>query len=306
MWEFSADRTDRLDRLLRTQNLSPWMGRQAWDVAIEESRVRVNGRVERKPGTQIPQGSILHIDLPPLGLKPDETPAELVWANDDHSLAVFQKEAGYPTYPLLPWEKGTLANGIARFVAEKSWMTAAEFAALSPAPVLEGGLLQRLDEHTSGLVTCALTAEAKASYRKVFSGAVNKGYLAIVTGDPGAIKARHQLFFPATEAPRVQASREMKPGSMVVWLSLKVLSYTAKNALVEVSTSHGVRHVVRAGMAALGFPLVGDELYGGGMEAPFHQLHAYSLQIPELERITSSPPQSFLDCLNNLGLSWKG
>lgn len=305
MWEFSAGRNDRLDRLLRGQGISPWMGRQAWDVAIEQSKVRVDGRVERKAGAQVAQGSVIHIDLPPLGLKPDETPAELVWANDDHSLGVFNKAPGYATYPLLPWEKGTLANGIARFVEEKSWMGAGDFAKLATPPVLEGGLLQRLDQHTSGLVTCAFTPDAKAAYRKVFSGAVNKGYLAIVTGDPGAIKARHQLFFPATEAPKVQASKELKPGSVVVWLSIKILSYTAAHALVEVSTSHGVRHVVRAGMAALGFPLVGDELYGGSSEAPFHQLHAHALQIPELGPITSTPPQSFMDCLNNLGLQLK-
>lgn len=279
------------------------MSRQAWDELISSGRVKIAGRVEKKGGAVVPGGAIIAVDLPPLGLHPDEVSAQPVWVSPDRKLAVFNKDSLIPTYPLLPWENGTLANRIARFCEEQGWMSAADYAALAEPPVLEGGLLQRLDEGTSGLVTSAFTSSAKDSYRKVFSGQVEKGYLAIVTGEPVSLQGKHQLFFK-TNAPKVSASTIASPGALEACLSIKILSSASGHGLVEVTTSQGLRHVVRAGLAALGHPLAGDSFYGGSTAATFHQLHAHSLQIPGFAKVTSSPPQSFLDCLKTLRLQY--
>jgi len=62
-------------------------------------------------------------------------------------------------------------------------------------------------------------------------------------------------------------------------------------------------------MAALGAPLVGDELYGGEGGAPFYQLHAASLKLHDKNAYPGFPadleaplPLSFVDSLRNLGL----
>lgn len=303
MWEFSPSKSDRLDRLLRKQSVSPWISRHAWEALLEGGRVRVNGRVVKKAGEVVAEGSAVAVDLPRLGLHPGERPAVLVWRSADGSLGVFNKEAGMPSYPLLPWETSTLANGIARFVEENRLMTAEAYALLADPPVLEGGLLQRLDTHTSGLLATAFTREAKAKYREVFSGSVLKAYLAIVEGSISPQKGA--VYFSASSGEKVSASRAQKADGTPVELQLEPLSRNAGHSLVRVRTSQGLRHVVRAGMAALGHPLVGDALYGGSTAAAaHHQLHADSLQIPGFSLISSSPPESFLAVLEKLGLDY--
>lgn len=299
MWEFRAQKADRLDRILREQNASPWMSRQAWEKALESGRVKVNGRVSKKAGEQVRAESLISVELPELGLIAEGPAASPVWESPDASLAVFYKEAGIPTHPIYPWESGTLANRIEAFALSSG----RAFADLALPPSLEGGLLQRLDRDTSGLVTAAFTPEAKALYRKIFSGEVAKKYWAIVSGSPAGTK---HVYFPQSSAAKVVARLEGREGDVRVELGLRVLASADGFALLEVSTSHGLRHVVRAGLAALGSPLVGDALYGGSKEMPFHQLHAQSLKIPGFSEISASAPQSFLDCAEKLGLHYPG
>lgn len=120
MWEFRAQKADRLDRILREQNASPWMSRQAWEKALESGWVMVNGRPVKKAGEQVREASLVSVDLPELGLKAEGPAPRLIWESPDASLAVFYKEAGIPTHPIYPWEGGTLANRIEAFAAEKA------------------------------------------------------------------------------------------------------------------------------------------------------------------------------------------
>jgi 23S rRNA-/tRNA-specific pseudouridylate synthase len=299
MWEFRAQKADRLDRILREQNASPWMSRQAWEKALESGRVKVDGRLTKKAGEQVNAQSLISVDLPPLGLSAEGPAVKPVWQSPDGSLLVFYKDAGIPTHPIYPWEAGTLANRIEAFAQDAG----RPFAELASPPSLEGGLLQRLDRDTSGLVTAAFTPDAKAFYRKVFSGEVEKGYWAIVSGAPAGV--RH-AYFPQSSAPKVPARPEGREGDVKVEFAIRVLASAGQYSLVEVRTSQGLRHVVRAGLSALGSPLVGDGLYGGSDAAPFHQLHAQSLKIPGFSEISASAPQSFLDCLEKLGLHYPG
>ena len=306
MWDFTVQTPDRLDRALKQQVFpgSVWLSRQVWERILEEGRVRVDGRLVKKGGTVLSAGAKVSVDLPALGLQPAPSRAPLVWASPERDFAVFFKKAGIATYPLFPWENGTLANEIAAFVEAEGWMGAEAFAGLSAPPVLEGGLVQRLDRDTSGLVCCAFTAAAKQRFRKLFSGDVEKTYLAIVRRPASVPDGHHRLYFRGSEAPTVQALREEKPGTQAATLEVSLKAQSAAHALVEVKTRFGLRHVVRAGMAALGAPLVGDTAYGGSNEASFHQLHAYRLSVPGFPPFEVAPPESFLACARSLGLEF--
>jgi 23S rRNA pseudouridine1911/1915/1917 synthase len=303
MQSFRATKTDRLDRILRSVEFpgSVWMSRAAWDEAISQGRVRINGRLTKKGGVTVAETAEITLDLPALGLLPAAEPASLVWASPTHDIAIFNKPAGIATYPLFPWEEGTFAHRICRFAEQEGWLKPSSFESLSPAPILEAGLLQRLDRDTTGLIACAFTGFAKARYRPIFSGAVKKGYFALAANAPG-LAGSHPLHFRQSEQAAVLASREEKNGTLPATLHVKLLAHTPAYALVEVETTQGMRHVVRAGMAALGAPLVGDVLYGGAALAPHHQLHAAWMELPAQARVAVDPPQSFLDCAASLGL----
>jgi 23S rRNA pseudouridine1911/1915/1917 synthase len=176
-------------------------------------------------------------------------------------------------------------------------------------------MLQRLDRDTSGLVTAAFTAERKAVFRKLFSGSgVEKTYLALVTNGAPSLAGEHHLWLEAEGGAKVRAHRASPKGKAEeAVLNVELCKSSGEGALVRVTTAQGGRHVVRAGLAALGAPLFGDALYGGEAGAPRHQLHALRLRLvsPQAfplfpEAVETPPPASFLDSAARLGLHWTG
>jgi 23S rRNA pseudouridine1911/1915/1917 synthase len=311
MPEFLAAKADRLDRVLRESGVagSEWLSRQAWDWLIENGRVEVNTRKCVKAGASLKAGDSVRIDLPfPLGLHASGEAPVPVWEAPDRSFAIFNKPAQIASLPLLPWDQTSFASHVASFAESSGWLPPGAFARLAPPPNLEGGLLQRLDNDTSGLLAAAFTEQRKGALRPLFSGAkFEKAYLALVTALPPA--GEKNLWLSGAGA-KVKASLvEPKGESDPSAITVKIVKKNANGALVEVRTRFGGRHIVRAGMAALGAPLLGDALYGGSEAAPFHQLHASRLKLleqgafPGFPEVSCDPPQSFLDSAAELGLN---
>jgi 23S rRNA pseudouridine1911/1915/1917 synthase len=304
MWEFRVKEPKRLDRALRDQGLpgAEWLSRQAWDWLIERGHIAVNGRKALKAGMNLSAGDEVRVSLPgSLGLKPS-VPLEPIWRASDGSWAVFDKAVGIDTVALLPWDHSAFASHVAAYAAREGLI----FAELAEPPSMEGGLVQRLDRDTSGLVSAAFSLEAKAKLRALFSGGkVQKCYDALVIAPPSP--GAHRVWLAKDSGARVRAWKEAHAEAEEVFLNIEVYKNSQAGAWLRVSTSQGRRHVVRAGLAALGAPLLGDTLYGGSPSAPFHQLHAGELRFPgEARPIRSEPPPSFLDSAAHLGLHYSG
>lgn len=304
MWEIRVKNPDRVDRLLRSSNISgfEWVSRQAWEAWFSEGTIRVNGRPVQK-GALLKEGDLIEIPERELGLLPAETPAKCVYAN--RAYGIFLKDPGVATAPLLPWVRDSLANQIACYLEANGPISAAEFAALAELPLLEGGLVQRLDTDTSGLVCAAFTSQQKSLFRKVFSAhELEKSYLAIVRGDASTLEGTHELFFAA---PKGGKTRVVSYGDDAAELTIHVRESTQAASLIEVTTTRGIRHIVRAGLAHLGHPLLGDKEYGDGEGAPYHQLHAFRLRLLSQDfefpdGLEVDPPESF----QNTWLTAKG
>lgn len=301
--QFTVAQPDRLDRFLRALEFpgSEWLSRQAWEKALDSGYVRVNGRVATKGGQAVPAGTVVELALPSLGLNGEGPYTPPLWTSPAGDWAIFNKAPGKPSYPLLPWEGGTFLHEVAAYLAASGILSPTAFAALHPPPILEAGLLQRLDTDTSGILSVAFTPEAKASLRQKFSGEAVKVYWALVKGEGTFIQGPRELWFAGGEGPKVRASSQASGGERVV-LGLRVLARNDDTYAVEVRTSQGLRHVVRAGMAALGFPLLGDATYGGDPSVPFHQLHARSIELLGLQLPSAPAPESFLAYARARGL----
>lgn len=313
MREFQAKKTDRLDRLLREQVFtgSAWISRQAWEWLIENGKVSLNGRKCVKSGAEVPAGALVSVHLPEsLGLLPAPEAAEAVW--EAAGLVAFNKPCGVDSVPLFPWETGSLANQACAYLAGKGKLSPEAFSTLAEPPRLEGGLLQRLDRDTSGLLLVALDPPTKTLFRQLFSrSALEKTYQAIAVGELGSLEGEHRFWLATGGGQKVRAFPSPPKGeSEESALSVKVLNKKGKAAHVEVRTRQGARHIVRAGLALLGAPLAGDQLYGGLPEAPFHQLHASALRLLEPSAYAGFPaplevaaPETFLDSLRHFGLN---
>lgn len=221
---------------------------------FDEGRVRVNGRAAKK-GQRVESGQSISVD--PLETSTEATPdaeVSLTLLLEDPSLLVVDKPAGRPAHPLRPGETGTVANAIlARFP---------ECAEASDDP-REAGLCHRLDVETSGALLVARDRESWTKLREAFGERqIDKRYWALVTGplvDEGEIvlPLRH-----ARSGERVEPAVDGVDAREAV-SRFRILRRRGEHSLVEVTILTGVLHQVRAHLAAIGAPIVGDETYHG-------------------------------------------
>lgn len=218
---------------------------------LERGAVRIGGRVPRK-GDRTVAGARVEVTLETVDPRPvpqPELPLDVLHV--DAQLVAVNKPAGLPSHPLEPGERGTMVNAlVARYP---------ECADASVDP-REGGLVHRLDTLTSGVLLATRTPEAWRAVREAFAERrVDKRYLAVVTGpvaDTGEIdlplRHRGDHVEPAVEGGGREALSEFR-----------VLSRSGDAALLEVRIHTGVLHQIRAHLAAIGAPVLGDTAYGG-------------------------------------------
>ncbi|MHB1843674.1 MAG: RluA family pseudouridine synthase [Deltaproteobacteria bacterium] len=269
--------------------------------AFELGEVRVDGRRARK-GDRTVAGTRVRVRLPDEpGAPVPEPELPLSPVREDGWLVAVDKPPGVATHPLRPGERGTLANAVsARYP---------ECAAAGDEP-REGGACHRLDRETSGLVLFARKREAYEHVRRELSlGRAEKIYLGLVNGEPEAEgRCELPLASKGDGAPRV-GPLDGRPART----SFRRLATSGGFSLLEVRIETGVRYQIRAHLAALGFPLAGDAVYGGG-EAPAalgrHLLHAnrLSLEHPAGGRFEAmaSLPEDARRCLVTLGFELGG
>ncbi len=176
-------------------------------------------------------------------------------------------------------------------------------------------LVHRLDKDTSGALLVARSARAAGHFAKAFSGrTARKVYWALVVGvpdrDEGEIDAPLAKQ-PGTGGEKMHISEEHGLPAKTRW---RVIDRAGNRAAwVELQPLTGRTHQLRAHMAAIGHPIVGDAKYGGaeafltgGISRKLH-LHARRIRIdaPDGGKIdvTAELPPHFAESLTMLGFS---
>jgi 23S rRNA pseudouridine1911/1915/1917 synthase len=234
-----------LDYLVRHH---PQAGEPVWRARIEAGRVELDGR-PAEAATLLDAGQELVWHRPPW--EEPEVDARFGLVFLDESLVAVTKPRGLPTLPGAGYLAGTLLN-----------LVRAEFPEASP--------MHRLGRETSGLVLFARTPAAAAALQAAWRGRqVEKRYRALASGVCGPESL--DLTFPIGPVPHPllgtlhAASDQGKPSRSTA----RVLERTAGRTLFEVLIETGRPHQIRIHLAAAGFPLVGDPLYGpGGQPRP--------------------------------------
>jgi RluA family pseudouridine synthase len=160
--------------------------------------------------------------------------------------------------------------------------------------------VHRLDRNTSGLLLLAKSpAPAKRLTNWLQAGEIEKTYLAIVKGDPGA---HGRYDFPLWKDEKKNQSF-VRPSGEEALTEFKRLEKMGSSSLVEVRLHTGRSHQIRAHFAHAGHALIGDRKYGKKPWSEiFHRpaLHAFRLELPGA-KIECPLPQDMKELHAKLG-----
>jgi len=255
----------RLDKYLVKEY--PGLSRSHLQRLIEQGYILVNDCVVRA-SQKLHVGDKVCVVLPPpeqLSLVAESIPVDVVYEDDD--LLVINKPAGLVVHPSPGHTTHTLVNAL---LARCPGL-------LDFGDAMRPGIVHRLDRDTSGLMIIAKNSSAQRCLISQFKArSVSKGYLVLVKGkltpNQGIIDA------PLGRDHSNRKRMAVVAGGRQARTRYKVKEYLGDYTLLDVATETGRTHQIRVHLSAIGYPVVGDTVYGvrsGCVKRQF--VHAYRL-----------------------------
>ncbi len=275
------DLNTRIDKYLTSR--ITFMSRNQLQKLIAGGGVMVNDR-PAKASTNLRRGDIVEVMIPeppPAGIQPEDIPLEVLF--EDEYIIVLNKQPDIIVHPARSHNKGTMINALAHHFRSTGSGALSKVGDEFARP----GVVHRLDRNTSGVIVFAKQDEAHWKLGHQFEHRrVDKRYLALVQGKlepesdlielpigphPSREKGYREKYVVrhddqgkhAVTIYRVRESysvgtatvRERKPS---------ITSHTPTSyALVELELKTGRTHQIRVHLSHLGWPIVGDDMYGG-------------------------------------------
>ncbi len=266
---FTGEEKIRIDLYLTQKEIYP--SRSQIRNLITQGKIRVNNNPV-KPSYILKNGDVIDLALPEnkeLKIKAEAIPLDIIY--EDEYLVVVNKPADMIVHPAGKIRSGTLVNALLYHCQD---------SLSGIGGVIRPGIVHRLDKNTSGLMVVAKNDFAHLDLsRQIKDHQVTKKYITLVQGnmkdDSGIIDA------PIGRSLKNRKKMAVTEGkSREAITHFKVLKRFSGYTLVEATLRTGRTHQIRVHLAFIGYPIVGDQLYGRrrqGLNIHRQALHSYVL-----------------------------
>lgn len=198
---------------------------------------------------------------------------------EDANILIVNKEQGIAVHPDKEQTDNTLIDQVKLYIQEKG-----EYNPQNPSSFVPA-LCHRLDRNTGGLVIIGKSNESlKEMLNKIKSKEVRKYYQCLVKGKMEKQSAELKAYLKKDERKsRVFISSEASRKSLEIITRYRVISYEDDISRLEVELVTGRTHQIRAHLAFIGHPIIGDGKYGTNainrpLGAKFQALWAYKIE----------------------------
>ena len=192
------------------------------------------------------QISIETTEDPVLEDGPENIPIDIIFEDED--IIVLNKQPGLVVHPGAGNQHGTLVNALLHHDKELSFLPRA-------------GIVHRLDKDTSGVM---VVAKNELSYLNIVTQLkerkVKRHYLALVTGEPLSGSTINE---PIGRHPKIRTKQSVTDKGKEAITKFTINKKMDGYSLLNVSLETGRTHQIRVHLAFIGFPIVGDSVYGG-------------------------------------------
>ncbi|MDE6591471.1 MAG: RluA family pseudouridine synthase [Oscillospiraceae bacterium] len=258
----SNDAGQRVDKFI--SKAAPMLPQSALYKGIRTKNIKVN-RKRCEISMRLREGDILEIYLPDDFFGEESTEYEFMRVTgnidvvyEDENILLIDKKCGLVVHEDDRGEADTLINRMLRYLYDKGEYDPTSENSFVPA------LCNRLDRNTGGIVIAAKSAEAlRILNRKIRDREIDKRYLCIAVGVPPKKEdtLTHYLF-KDSKTNMVTVSDKKTAANKTIVTRYRVLKTNGRLSLLEIELLTGRTHQIRAHMAYIGCPLLGDGKYG--------------------------------------------
>ncbi|MDW8745399.1 RluA family pseudouridine synthase [Streptococcus suis] len=292
-FEFIADQHTKIKTFLKKHGVSKGL---LVKIKYTGGNIWVND-IEQNATYLLDIGDRVTIDIPAEedltgSLKPIFFPLDIVY-EDDHFLAI-NKPVGYASIPSA-LHSSTIANFVKGYLIEQNYENK------------QVHIVTRLDRDTSGVMLFAKHGYAHARLDKQLQAKlIHKRYYALVKGN-GQLEATGDIIAPIGRPEDSIITRCVTKNGKYAHTSYRVVQSWGDIHLVDIQLHTGRTHQIRVHFSHIGFPLLGDDMYGGSLECGIERqaLHCHNLAFDNpfsAERIDLEAPlpEDFQAVINQL------
>lgn len=264
-FEFVADRRTKIKNFLKGHDVSKALLAK---IKFKGGNIWVNGR-EENTIYLLDVGDVVTIDIPDEESHDTLIPVhhDLNIVHEDDHFLVLNKPINYASIPSA-LHSSTIANFVKAYYLEQNY------------PNKQVHIVTRLDRDTSGLMLFAKHGYAHARLDKQLqSKTIEKRYYALVAGS-GELPDQGDIIAPIARLEDSIITRCVHSSGKYAHTSYRVVQRYGQVSLVDIQLHTGRTHQIRVHFSHIGFPLLGDDLYGGRMDLGIQRqaLHCYSLK----------------------------